>query len=151
MNSTIVLALVFALAADEPEAARAQRERLFTLQFGDALEYTMYRDASQKGKLEFRREPVCVWTNPLRASEQAGVVFIWTSRGRPEAIGTIFSSTGGGQRGVNHEFHSLSLSTRAVVRRGTHESLMYPNQQYRLFVDRIIPEGPAPSAERATP
>ena len=28
---------------------------------------------------------------------------------------------------------------------------MYPNQQYRLFTDRIIPEGPAPVAEGAKP
>ncbi len=126
MNVTMILTLLIALAGDEPETAGAQRERLFRLHLGDALEYTMYRDVSQKEKLDFRKEPVYVWTNPVRTSQQDGVVFIWTSRGRPEAIGTIFSSAAGGKRGVNHEFHSLSLSTLDITRRGTHEHLWKP-------------------------
>jgi hypothetical protein len=126
MNLSIVLTLLLALVSEDPDAARAQRERLFKLHVGDALEYTIYRDASREEKLEFRREPVYVWTNPVRVSQQDGLVFIWTSRGRPEAIGTIFSSSGSGQRGVNHEFHSLSLSTLDVTRRGTHENLWKP-------------------------
>jgi hypothetical protein len=127
MKSTIVLALLFALGADEPEAARALRERLFKLHVGDALEYAMYRDASRQEKLAFRKEPVYVWTNPVRASKQDGLVFIWTSRGRPEVIGTIFSAPAGGQRGVTHEFHSLSLGTLAVTRQGEHETVWKPN------------------------
>lgn len=126
MNFTIVLSILLALGADEPEAARTQRDRLVKLHLGDALEYTMYRDASQKEKLEFRKEPVYVWTNPVRTSQQDGLVFIWTGRGRPEAIGTIFSSAAAGQRGVNHEFHSLSLSTLHITRRGTHENSWEP-------------------------
>ncbi len=115
------------LAADEPEAARAERARLLKLHLGDAREYTIYHDASRTEKLEFRQEPVYVWTNPVRASQQDGVVFIWTRRGRPEAIGTIFSSRAGvGERGVNHEFHSLSLATLDITRRGTHEHLWTP-------------------------
>jgi len=126
MNLTVVLPVLLALAQGESEAARTQREWLFKLHLGDALEYTMYRDASQKEKLAFRRKPIYVWTNPVRVSQQDGLVFIWTSRGRPEAIGTIFSSAGGGKRGVNHEFHSLSLSTLDVTRRGTHDALWKP-------------------------
>jgi hypothetical protein len=120
------LLLVLALAADEPEAARAQRERLFKLHQGDALEYTIYRDASRKERLEFRKEPVYVWTNPVRTTQQDGLVFIWTGRGRPEAIGTVFSSAGGSDRGVNHEFHSLSFSVLEVTRTGTHEHRWTP-------------------------
>jgi hypothetical protein len=127
MNLTIAMTLLVALAADEPDAARAERERLMKLHLGDALEYTIYRDASQAEKLEFRKEPVYVWTNPVRGSEQHGAVFIWTSRGRPEAIGTIFSSRAGtGQRGVNHELHSLSLGVLYVTREGTHENQWEP-------------------------
>ncbi len=149
MNVTIVLPLLLALASDGPDPARAQRERLLKLHRGDALEYTIYRDASQKEKLEFRREPVYVWTNPVRASQQDGVVFIWTSRGRPEAIGTIFSSSAGsGQRGVNHEFHSLSLSTLEVARRGTHENVWKP----KVAGIELTPiEGAPPPAGSAAP
>jgi hypothetical protein len=124
MHFTIVLPLLFALALDEPEAAR--KERLFKLHQSDALEYTIYRDRSQTEKLEFRKEPVYVWTNPVRAAQQDGLVFVWTGRGRPEAIGTIFSSTAGDKRGLTHEFHSLSMSTLHITRRGTHDNLWKP-------------------------
>lgn len=126
MNFTIVLSLVLALAQGESQAARMERDRLFNLHQGDALEYTIYRDASRREKLDFHKEPVYVWTNPVRAAQQDGVVFIWTSRGRPEAIGTIFSNPAGEIRGITHEFHSLSLGTLHVTRRGTHENLWKP-------------------------
>jgi hypothetical protein len=127
MFFTIVLTLFCAAVADEPDAAKAERERLSKLHSGDALEFTIYRDSTRSEKLEFRKEPVYIWTNPVRSEQkQDGMVFIWTGRGRPEAIGTIFSSTAPGIRGVTHEFHSLSLSTLDVTRRGTHESLWTP-------------------------
>jgi hypothetical protein len=124
MNWIMILTLFVPVADDD---ARAERERLLKLHLGDALEYTIYRDSSQKEKLDFRKEPVYVWTNPVRGSPQDGVVFIWTGRGRPEAIATIFSSRAGtDQRGVNHELHSLSLSTLYVTREGTHENIWNP-------------------------
>ena len=126
MNLVIVLPLLLALpGADDPESAKALRERLVKLHEGDALEFTMYRDASRKEPLEFRKDPVYVWTNPVRSSQQ-GAVFVWTSRGRPEAIATIFSSGGGEMRGVAHEFHSLSLSTLTVDREGEHKKYWRP-------------------------
>jgi len=146
MNLTIVLSLVLTLAQGESEAARTQRERLLKLHLGDALEYTMYRDASQKEKLEFRKEPVYVWTNPVRAAQQDGVVFIWTSRGRPEAIGTIFSNPAGEIRGITHEFHSLSLGTLHVTRRGRHENLWNPR---RPGIELAPIEGAPPPARAA--
>jgi hypothetical protein len=122
----VVLLLLIGQAQGKSAAAQTERERLYKLHLGDALEYTMYRDATRNEKLAFRREPVYVWTNPVRTSHQDGLVFVWTSRGRPEAIGTIFSSAADGRRGVNHEFHSLSLSTLDITRRGRHENLWKP-------------------------
>lgn len=125
MKSTILLTLLLALAADGPETAQARRERLEKLHLGDALEYTMYRDSGRKEKLELRKEPIYVWTNPVRDS-QSGAVFVWTSRGRSEAIATVFSQASGGRRGLTHEFHSLSRSTLDIVRQGTHEHTWVP-------------------------
>jgi hypothetical protein len=147
MNWTVMFTLLVALAADDPEAARAERERLMKLHLGDALEYTIYRDASQHEKLDFRKEPVYVWTNPVRTSQQDGVVFIWTGRGRPEAIGTIFSSpTAGGLRSVHHELHSLSLSTLGVTRAGTHEHQWTPKVP---GIELVPVEGARPPARSA--
>ncbi len=126
MNLVIVLPLLLALpGADDPESAKALRERLLKLHQGDALEFTMYRGATRKEPIEFRKDPVYVWTNPVRLSQQ-GAVFVWTSRGRPEAIATIFSSGGGGMRGIAHEFHSLSLRELKVERQGEHKHYWRP-------------------------
>lgn len=147
MNFTIVLPLLFALVHGQSDGPQSQRDRLFKLHFGDALEFTIYRDASRKEKLEFRQEPIYLWTNPVRTSQQDGVVFIWTSRGRPEAICTIFSSPAGKIRGVTHEFHSLSLATLDVTRRGTHANSWKPT---RPGIELTPIEGTPPPARSAT-
>ena len=126
MKKLLVLPLLFALAGDDPEAAKAQRERLQKLLVGDALEYTIYRDAGRNEPIEFREQPIYVWTNPVRAAQQDGLVFVWTSRGRAEAVGTIFTATDGPMRGFAHEFHSLSMGTLYVDRRGTHTATWTP-------------------------
>jgi hypothetical protein len=122
MNKLLVLLLLFALAGDDPEAAKAQRE----LHLGDAHENTIYRDAGRKQPVEFRKQLIYVWTNPVRATQQDGLVFVWTSRRRAEAVGTIFSSTAGPVRWFAHEFHSLAMGTLYVDRPGTHDATWTP-------------------------
>jgi hypothetical protein len=147
MNLVIVITLLLALpGADDPESAKALRERLLKLHQGDALEFTIYRDASHKEPLKFRKEPVYIWTNPVRFSQQ-GALFVWTSRGRPEAIATIFSSGGGGMRGIAHEFHSLSLSALKVERQGEHKQYWRPKGPGIELV--LIDGAPAPAGSPA--
>jgi hypothetical protein len=100
-------------------AARSKRERLLEIYTKDAAGYTIFRDADRKEKVELQREPVYVWTNPVRDA-QDGVVFVWTCRGRAEILGSVFSFPATGPRDVYHEFHSLSLSVLDVSRPGTH-------------------------------
>jgi hypothetical protein len=99
------------------QAARSKRERLLEIYTNDAAGYTIYHDASRKERVELQREPVYVWTNPVREGED-GVVFVWTCRGRAEVLGTFFSFPSSGQRKLCHEFHSLSLSVLDVSRTG---------------------------------
>jgi hypothetical protein len=108
------------------EAARNKRERLLRLYTSEAAEYAVCRDASRKDRLELRREPVYVWTNPLREDGQDGAVFVWTCRGRAEIIGCIFMSPTAHPRHVYHEFHSLALSVLDVKRSGNHEKTWTP-------------------------
>ena len=98
--------------------AKTRRERLHRIYLGEAEGYAIFRDASRKEKVALKREPVYVWTNPVRGGEQDGEVFIWTCRGRAEVLGTFFSFPATGPRGLHHELHSLSTTTLDVTRPG---------------------------------
>ncbi len=97
------------------QAARSKREQLSAIYANDAAGYTIYRDASRKETVELQRDPVYVWTNPIRDG-QYGAVFVWTCRGRAEVLGCFFSFIEQGQRKLFHEFHSLSPSVLDVNR-----------------------------------
>jgi len=96
-----------------------KREQLMEIYSKDAAEYTIFRDASRKERVELQREPVFNWTNVLGAGDEYGALYVWTCRGRVEVVGTIFSFPENGQRKLCHEFHSLSLSTLDVNRSGS--------------------------------
>jgi hypothetical protein len=101
-------------------AAKARREKLLELHTREAAGYTIYRDSSRKEPVTLRTEPVYSWTNPVRSNGQDGDVYVWTHRGRAEAIATFFSYPATGPRSLNHELHSLSLSVLDVTRAGNH-------------------------------
>jgi hypothetical protein len=97
-------------------------EQLLALHTDDAAAYAIYRDAAHEQKLELRREPIYRWTNPTRVGGQVGEVFVWTYRGRPEVVASIFSHPEtGGRRVVCHELHSLSQEVLVVDRSGPNQ------------------------------
>jgi hypothetical protein len=102
------------------QAVRNKREHLLELYASEAAGYTIYRDANRQERVELRREPVYVWTNPIRDDGQDGAVFVWTCRGRAEVLGCIFSAPATGPRKLYHEFHSLSPAVLDVQRAGSH-------------------------------
>ena len=94
-------------SAEPPTAA------LMTLHTQEAESYKIYRDKEQSERLEFQKKPVFNWTNLVGEHTQFGHIFVWTHKGRPEAIGTIFSTRASDfskshQRMLVHEFHTLS-------------------------------------------
>jgi hypothetical protein len=111
-------------AADQ-QAARAAHERVLEVYSSDASEYTIYRDSSRKDRAVLLREPVLVCSDPAREGGD-GAVFVWTCRGRAEAIGHFFSFPTTGPRNLYHELHSLSLSVLDVSRSGKHASNWTP-------------------------
>ena len=131
MNATASWILLFAAtmqAKDDSasqQAARSKHERILEIYTSDAAEYTIYRDASHKDRVELRREPVLVCSNPTRLGGD-GAVFVWTCQGRAEVIGTFFSFPSIGPRQLYHEFHSLSVSVLDVSRVGMHASSWTP-------------------------
>jgi hypothetical protein len=133
---------------EKPAASKTKNERLLEIYQADAEGYTMYRDASRREKVELRHEPVYLWTNPLRQGGQYGAVYLWTCKGRAEAIGSIFSATGNAgdhQREVWHEFHSLSHTILDVSHPGTNS--WTPEGPGATF--KPIADAPTPAATPA--
>jgi hypothetical protein len=118
------LIVVAGLKAEDPKPAAPPQKlvkRLLALHTSDAAEYAIYRDSGHTEKLELRRESIYNWTNVLRGGGQSGDVFVWLYRGRPEAVGSIFSYPGekaSGQRTILHELHTLSPQILQPVRGG---------------------------------
>ena len=127
----------------ETPGPKTKADRLLALDLEDAASFAIYRDADRKEKLELRREPIYRWTNPTRVGGQTGDVFIWTHRGRPEAVGSIFSHPhdNGRERVVCHELHSLSTAVLTVDRPGPN-----PWVPEAPGVDlKPVPDAPAPA------
>jgi hypothetical protein len=146
MRTTLLVGLLLSLGAQGPEGAMGLRDRLLKLHLDDAAGYAIYLDADHKERAELRREPVYVWTNPVRTHKQDGAVFIWTYRGRPEAIGSIFSAPTKKFRGVSHEFHSLSLGPLGVKRDGPASEAWAPEVAGLSFSPIAGAPAPAESA-----
>ena len=112
-----VLGQVPRTATESDPVAKARSKRLLELHTADAASFAIYRDAARKQKLELKREPIYRWTNPTRVGGQVGEVFVWLYRGRPDAVGSIFSHPAEGrQRVMCHELHSLSTEVLVVDR-----------------------------------
>ncbi len=124
MNVSTVLLLVLSSAGQQggdstpaDRAAKARSRQLLELHNADAASYSIFRDVGRTQKVELSREPVYRWTNPTRSGGQVGEVFVWTYRGRPEVIASIFSHpTTDGLRTICHELHSLSSEVLVVDR-----------------------------------
>ena len=112
--------IVLTQSPAEGEGAKAARQRKIELYRSEVEGYTIYRGSSRSDELTLVREPVFLWTNPRANGGQDGAVFVWTNRGRPEAIATIFVQPPTGRREIIHELHSLSLSVLDVQRSGAH-------------------------------
>ena len=101
------LFLMQAAIADEPTT-----QQLLELHTREAKAYRIALDEAGETQLEVQTKPVFAWTNPVGDGVQTGHIFVWTSGGRPEVIGTVFSliNSENHKRAVVHEFHTLSES-----------------------------------------
>ncbi len=79
--------------------------------------FSMTRDAARKYTIEMpdtdkpaalREQPILRWSNPERG-QIYGNVFLWTSHGRPVAVGSLFKWFSPFTH-MSHEFHSLATS-----------------------------------------
>jgi hypothetical protein len=107
MITSLVLAVTL-VAADPPAASAKAIERLQALNLEEARQWQMQLDDGGQTKATLVEKPIYIWTNPTRSDGQHGAVFVWTHRGRPVAVGSIFSHPEKGQRMICHEAHSLA-------------------------------------------
>ncbi|MGE5191718.1 MAG: hypothetical protein ACM3U2_04395, partial [Deltaproteobacteria bacterium] len=112
LNRFRILALVLLSLVAAPPLLPAEPPiaELLKLHTQEARAYRVFRDEKQTQELEFNAKPVFNWTNVVGEHTQFGHLFVWTNAGRPEAVGTIFSTraSDSGRRMLVHEFHTLS-------------------------------------------
>lgn len=135
------LALIpaFILLAGEPDPPISELLKLHTQ---DAESYRIYRDEGHQQQLELRATPVFSWTNLTAENTQYGHLFVWTHAGRPEAIGTVFSTRAANpqKRKLIHEFHTLSTERLFPV---TPESSAYQWKPERGIALSAVSDAPA--------
>jgi hypothetical protein len=128
---------------EEPARETAADERLQAVK--KLLEqsvdwYEVLPDAEAKARM--RPQVVLSWRNAERVNTGAALLAIWTDRGRPEAMASIFQD----RNNVCHEFGSLARSTKIVVRDNS-RVVWSPGKAGVEFRD--LPDAPAPAGERA--
>ena len=69
-------------------------------------------------KLVLHDESVLRWTNPVGGHRAHGEVFLWTDRGRPAAVLSLYQITEANVVHEQHEFCSLALGALAAARSG---------------------------------
>ena len=113
-GSVVVLAVLIALAGrsacgdERPSTQDWLKQRL-----AEFREYRFTREGAKPVELAMEPRSLLNWSNAERGTGEGGL-FLWTDEGEPQMIACAFELGGS----VKHEFHSLSTSAIAAVRRG---------------------------------
>lgn len=114
----VPFAIAVAAGAEEPpDSEEAARLRAFRLHAGEAAAaYEIRAGEDRERKLVLRDAPILQWTNPVGMRKAKGDVFLWTDRGRPEVVLSIYEMTdpSGSEFYEDREFSSLSLGPLTV-------------------------------------
>lgn len=142
LRSLFVLGSMSVLTA--PLVAAPPAKALAKLHAEEATAYQLFQDEAHKQPLLLRTQPIFSWTNVLREDGQTGQVYVWMKDGRPEAVGTMFSTLATWmkppRRAVIHEFHTLSAQKLYPVKP---ESSQYEWQPQAGLKLQPVPDAPA--------
>lgn len=107
---------LFLLAPDNPTETLAKK--MLPIYEKEAADYRFAVESAPKKDLDFKKEPIFEWSNPVREGLQQGVLFLWTRDGRPAALGCIFSQPHDKPVGrqIIHEMHALDSEKLLVSR-----------------------------------
>lgn len=139
-----------ALAEDETSAEKVLREKWQAVYAEIAQSIAMRRGPTQ---LALEATPLLFYTNPVRATDQHGTIFLWTQRGRPAVFGSVWSAlnrTDPSLRNITHEWHSLVEEPDVQAVRGgqTDWTSGEPGIAWQLL-DSVLEMAPAPASSRA--
>jgi hypothetical protein len=136
-----ILSLLLVLPAADPDTSLAKK--MLPIYVKEAAEYSMAVESAPKKALEFKKEPVFEWSNPVRNEVQQGVVFLWLRDGRPAAVASIFSHPHQKLPGrkINHELHALDPE-KLLVKRDAYNQW----KPQAGLVRAELPDAPAPAA-----
>ncbi len=147
----VVLLFVGGLLADEPatpktdpldSAEKRNIEAAMVTTRTAAKKYVFdVRGADQPAVL--REQPILRWSNPERG-QIYGNVFLWTDRGRPAIVGSLFQWFSPFTH-MSHEFHSLSVGEIA----GEYDSREVWQSTQSGVVFAPVPDAPAVAATSA--
>jgi hypothetical protein len=86
----------------------------------EAQQYEIFLGTERAMALELQSKPVFRWAEPQARNRFNGVIYVWTHKGRPEVIGSIWASGGETPQGkrVCHTFHSLAAGPLEAIRNG---------------------------------
>jgi hypothetical protein len=146
-TASFMLAVLVAPAintADEPKPANSAEADAFPKYARKtAGEYDFRLIAEPDRKLVLHDEPILRWTNPVGGHQAHGEVFIWTDRGRPEAVLSLYEVTQTDGVHEHHEFTSLSLGDLKAERSGAVAwAPSAGSVEMKRFPDAPPPEGP---------
>lgn len=109
---------------------------------GIAAKYDFRLSDDPDEKLKFHPRPVQVYHRPTGGREMFGAFFVWTRKGRPEVVGSLWSyKVNAERRNLAHEFDSFAQSPLVETEIGgvpwTPKSIIRP---------QAIPDAPVPAA-----
>ncbi|MCA9140783.1 MAG: hypothetical protein KDB00_28620 [Planctomycetales bacterium] len=113
MLIAVTLTAASVIGQDTVVATDEQRDRWMRVYSEEAAQYQMFRRGEEEEELELVASPIQTFTNPVRVRDTHGATFVWTSDGRPEVVGAIWSVVSpedSTKRHLSHEFHSLSTA-----------------------------------------
>src|SRR5262245_33933262 len=113
---TVLTTATISIADDPTPTAESEAFQKYARK--TAAEYDFRLVAEPDRKLVLREEPILRWTNPVGGHQAHGEVFIWTDRGRPEAVLSLYEVTQTDGVHEHHEFTSLSLGDLKAERAG---------------------------------
>jgi hypothetical protein len=104
-----VLVVNLAQADDEQEAEATKRFQAYAQE--TAAKYQLKTADSEARPHAFREASLLRWTNPLGGNKAHGELFLWTDRGRPAAVLSMYEYTDAMDKiHEHHEWCSLALA-----------------------------------------